>query len=70
MSATLTAPYNEIDVALECGLNASCMEIAKKHGGGDITRYIDLIIAPDKPTQVRAALLKLRTPSRKEIHRK
>jgi len=55
---TLTAPYNEIDVALECGLNASCMEVAKKHGGGDITRYIDLIIANRQTNQVRAALLK------------
>tara|TARA_R110002074_G_scaffold186573_1_gene351895 strand:+ start:458 stop:1690 length:1233 start_codon:yes stop_codon:yes gene_type:complete len=62
---TLTAPYNEIDVALECGLNASCMEIAKQHGGGDITRYIDLIIASRQTTQVRAALLKA-TDSLKE----
>ncbi len=62
---TLTAPYNEIDVALESGLNASCMEIAKQHGGGDITRYIDLIIAERQTTQVRAALLKA-TDSLKE----
>ena len=62
---TLTAPYNEIDVAMECGLNASCMEIAKKHGGGDISRYIDLIIASRQTTQVRAALLKA-TDSLKE----
>ena len=62
---TLTAPYNEIDVALECGLNASCMEIAKQHGGGDITRYIDLIIANRQTNQVRAALLKA-TDSLKE----
>ena len=62
---TLTAPYNEIDVALESGLNASCMEIAKLHGGGDITRYIDLIIAERQTTQVRAALLKA-TDSLKE----
>ena len=61
----LTAPYNEIDVAMECGLNASCMEIAKQHGGGDITRYIDLIIASRQTTQVRAALLKA-TDSLKE----
>ena len=54
----LTAPYNEIDVALESGLNASCMEIAKQHGGGDITRYIDLLIASRQTNQVRAALLK------------
>ncbi len=54
----LTAPYNEIDVALECGLNASCMEVAKQHGGGDITRYIDLLIASRQTNQVRAALLK------------
>jgi replicative DNA helicase len=53
----LTAPYNEIDVALESGLTASCMEIAKQHGGGDISRYIDLIIAERQTTQVRAALL-------------
>ena len=62
---TLTAPYNEIDVALESGLNASCMEIAKQHGGGDITRYIDLLIAERQTTQVRAALLKA-TDSLKE----
>ena len=62
---TLTAPYNEIDVAMECGLNASCMEIAKQHGGGDITRYIDLIIANRQTNQVRAALLKA-TDSLKE----
>ena len=41
---TLTAPYNEIDVALESGLTASCMEVAKMHGGGQIERYIDLLI--------------------------
>ena len=62
---TLTAPYNEIDVALESGLNASCMEIAKLHGGGDITRYIDLLIASRQTNQVRAALLKA-TDSLKE----
>ena len=61
----LTAPYNEIDVAMECGLNASCMEIAKQHGGGDISRYIDLLIAERQTTQVRAALLKA-TDSLKE----
>jgi replicative DNA helicase len=54
----LTAPYNEIDVALESGLNASCMEVAKQHGGGDISRYIDLLIAERQTTLVRAALLK------------
>ena len=59
---TLTAPYNEIDVAMECGLNASCMEIAKQHGGGDITRYIDLLIASRQTNQVRAALLKATDP--------
>jgi replicative DNA helicase len=61
----LTAPYNEIDVAMECGLNAECMEVAKQHGGGDISRYIDLIIAERQTTQVRAALLKA-TDSLKE----
>ena len=61
----LTAPYNEIDVALECGLNASCMEVAKQHGGGDITRYIDLLIASRQTNQVRAALLQA-TDSLKE----
>ena len=34
------------------------MEIAKLHGGCDISRYIDLIIASRQTTQVRAALLK------------
>jgi replicative DNA helicase len=61
----LTAPYNEIDVAMECGLNAECMEVAKQHGGGDISRYIDLIIASRQTNQVRAALLKA-TDSLKE----
>jgi len=54
----LTAPYNEIDVALESGLTAECMEVAKRHGGGDVTRYIDLLIASRQTNQVRAALLK------------
>jgi replicative DNA helicase len=54
---TLTAPYNEIDVAMESGLTASCMEVAKMHGGGDVTRYIDLLIASRQTTLVRAALL-------------
>jgi replicative DNA helicase len=41
------------------------MEVAKQHGGGDISRYIDLIIAERQTTQVRAALLKA-TDSLKE----
>ena len=55
---TLTAPFNEIDVALETGLNAECMEISSRYGGGDIMRYIDLLIASRQTNQVRAALLK------------
>jgi replicative DNA helicase len=55
---TLTAPFNEIDVAIESGLNADCMEISSRHGGGDIMRYIDLLIASRQTTQVRAALLR------------
>jgi replicative DNA helicase len=55
---TLTAPYNEIDVAMESGLTAECMEVAKLHGGGQIERYIDLLIASRQTTLVRAALLK------------
>ena len=55
---SLTAPFNEIDVAIESGLNADCMEISSRHGGGDIMRYIDLLIASRQTTQVRAALLR------------
>jgi hypothetical protein len=47
------------------------MEIAKQHGGGDITRYIDLIIASRQTNQVRAAntdtVLRLKPPPRSSL---
>ena len=61
----LPPDFNEIDVAMKCGLHAECMDVAKLHAGGQIERYIDLIIASRQTNQVRAALLKA-TDSLKE----
>ena len=53
----LTAPYGDLDVAIATGLDADCFRIADMYTGGDVTRYIDLMIAARQTKEVRAALL-------------
>ena len=54
----LTAPYGDMDVAIATGLDADCFRIADMYTGGDVTRYIDLMIAARQTKEVRAALLR------------